>query len=103
MSIWHSNVRSLNRDKLLALETEVVNEFDILAITETFLNEQSICNLNLEGYHPIFRKDRVNRVGGGVAAYVSESLISTRKTEGHVARNTLICQHFLILCMLQTP
>lgn len=65
ISIWLSNVRSLNNSKLLALKADVANEFDIIAITETFLNAESACDLSLDGYYPVYRRDRGNRIGGG--------------------------------------
>lgn len=76
ISIWHSNIRSLNQSKVLALKADIANEFDIIALTETFLNNH---DLDLQGYHPIYRKDRQNRDGGGIAAYISDTLIVTRK------------------------
>lgn len=81
LNIWYSNVRSLNHTKLLSIKSEIANEFDIIALTETFLHQNSTCDLNLDGYHPLFRKDRANRFGGGVAAYISESVIAKRLEE----------------------
>lgn len=51
-----------------------MNEFDIFAISETWL-DSSISNIEIEisGY-TIFRLDRPNKVGGGVCAYVKNEL-----------------------------
>jgi len=81
ISLWHCNVRGLNTEKINALTTEVQGQFDMLAITETLLSTASSIDLNLQGYHPIFRRDRAegNALGGGVALYVSETIPATRK------------------------
>ena len=77
VSVWHSNVRSLNEQRVSALKADVCQYFDIIAITETFLTTRSTLDLSFTGYHPIFRRDRPgDRLGGGVAVLVSESLNS---------------------------
>ena len=77
ISLWSSNVRGLNLDMLDCILADVVNNFDILGISETFLNTASDINLLIPGYLPIFRKDRVGH-GGGVALYVSDSCTAKR-------------------------
>ena len=50
------------------------HDFDILALAETFLNENITNNqIHINGYN-FFRKDRVGRTGGGVAIYVREGI-----------------------------
>ena len=50
------------------------HDFDILALSETFLCENiSDAQVNIEGYK-LYRKDRVGRIGGGVAFYVKDGI-----------------------------
>ena len=65
---FHSGIIMLgiNTEKLQAITADVAKVYDFLAICETFLTENSKCKL--EGYLPIFRKDRAD-VWGGVSIY----------------------------------
>ena len=76
MKIVHLNVRSL-LPKLDSISIEL-NEFDIIALSETFL-DSSILNgdLHIEGFQMPFRNDR-NRHGGGVAVYVKNNIHASR-------------------------
>ena len=77
-TIAHLNVRSI-RGKLDHLKDLLFNNpFDILGLSETWL-DQSILDpeLHLCGYN-LERKDR-NSLGGGVACYINSNLIYTRK------------------------
>lgn len=79
--VCHANVRSLcNSDKLIDIKTRLVDAFQIITLSETFLNENTDLNLQFNGYN-LFRKDRIGRTGGGVAAYIHENIIVVRKTE----------------------
>ena len=53
---------------------EYVSTFgpSVICVTETWANADS--NLELTGYC-IYRKDRINRAGGGVCIHVRDSLI----------------------------
>ena len=79
LGIFHLNIRSL-RNKLNYLSS-LVDDVDILAITETHL-DNSVPNSDIivDGFSEPFRKDR-NMFGGGVAMYFSESLIAKRRTD----------------------
>ena len=70
------NARSV-RNKFGELECLVaMNEWDIIAITETWLdltNKDFIGEYKIKGYS-LFHKDRVNKIGGGVLIYVRETL-----------------------------
>ena len=74
----HFNIQSLrNKTDQLILEA---SGHDIICITETWLNKE-IGNdqIHLPGYHPPLRKDRNEKIGGGVAIYVRDSYgIKTR-------------------------
>ena len=55
--------------------------FDVIAITETFLDNSIADNeIEIDGFHPPFRNDR-NRHGGGVAVFVKKHLSALRITE----------------------
>jgi hypothetical protein len=68
-SFMHLNVQSLV-PKIDLLNVEL-QKFDILCFTETWLNT-NVANqdISLDNFQSPFRKDRVDRLGGGVAIYV---------------------------------
>ncbi len=72
VEIYNINVRSLNDNKINALKAEIVGDSDIICITESNLPHARVSVLDLIGYHPILRKDRTGRCGGGVALYTAE-------------------------------
>lgn len=73
IKIGHLNVRSLFTGFLEFSDTVLENNFDIMCITETFLNEDISSEvISIPGYNFI-RKDRLTR-GGGVGIYVSNVL-----------------------------
>ncbi len=84
LRICHANVRGL-RDKLDSVKNNLIDSFDIIAITESRLTSRfSESNkLNFNGYHPAaeFRKDRVTDTGGGIIAFISEHLGATRRRD----------------------
>ena len=61
--------------KLLASQHQIAKLYDIIALSETFLNERSTHNLIIEGYHPIIQKDRSTQVASGIATYISQNCI----------------------------
>ena len=66
LRICHTNIRSLSAVKLLAIKHEIVGKFDIISLSETFLSMESSTNLEIPGFHPLFRRDR-GSIGEGVA------------------------------------
>jgi hypothetical protein len=71
----HLNVQSLvPKIDLLNVEHQ---KFDILCFTETWLNT-IVANqdISLDNFQSPFRKDCVDRLGGGVAIYVKNDSIS---------------------------
>ena len=74
-SMIHINARSLykNLHNIKEFLHNISSPFDILAITETWGNEEKGMDFKMEGYKFIY-KNRKNRTGGGVALYVNEKL-----------------------------
>ena len=78
LSVVHYNIQSLV-PKLDLLTTEL-NEFDILAFTETWLNPSVPTNdLTIDSYKIPERKDRPGDSHGGVILYVKNNIHYTRR------------------------
>ena len=62
------------------------NGFDVFAVTKTWLNDRvsSDC-LQIPGYNPIIRLDRLQRTGGGVAVFTTNSLVVKRRLDLELA------------------
>ena len=112
LSLWHCNIRGLNTEKLLALKSEIEGHFDLVAVTETLLCNSKTLDLSLNGYLPIFRKDRGQGdvPWGGVALYVNENIIAKRKTEFEINSLEILCIELVTkrkktcyLCVLPSP
>lgn len=76
-----TNARSIlpKVDELIANLS--VNTVNLVAVTETWLNDDIEDNLvSITGYN-IFRKDRHYRRGGGVCVYLSEHIPAKRRTD----------------------
>ena len=75
-TIAHLNARSImNRNHFILLKDVVrANKFDVLTVSETWL-DSSVSNFEIEipGYS-IFRLDRLDKVGAGVCAFVKHNL-----------------------------
>ena len=78
LKMCHINIRSLSPVKLLAIQQEIADKYDIITLSETFLRQKSSHNLEIPSFHPIFRRDRRSH-GGGVACFVSSNLVVTRR------------------------
>ena len=52
------NIRGLNTKTLLTLISKIGGNFDLVAVTETLQCNTKTLDLSLNGYLPIFRKDR---------------------------------------------
>ena len=82
LKFLHQNIRSLRgkMDELNILVSHCPN-LHILAFTETWLdNSISDGEVSLPGYS-IFRSDRTNGRGGGIAVYVKETLSVIRRAD----------------------
>ena len=80
LDVCHVNIRSLNAGKLRALKTSLCEHFDIITLSETFLNATCTTDLRLQSFHDIIRRDRPV-AGGGVAIYVKQSIAFKRLCE----------------------
>ena len=73
-SLCHANVRSLNL-RFSAIETKLTPHYDIITLSETLLTRYTDSNcIKLQGYQQIVRRDRLDRGGGGVAAYIKNNI-----------------------------
>ena len=86
-SIFLSNVNHvLNKlDELHALVE--IYKFDVVCITESWLNESVPNHLCDFGDYSIFRRDRTSGLGGGVLCYVGNSIQSLQI-------NPVLCKEF---------
>ncbi len=78
------NARSL-RNKLHELHDVLSgasgNYYDVICVSETWLNESIIDQTVVAGYpYNVFRCDRINRLGGGCAIFVSQLLCAKHVT-----------------------
>ena len=111
LSLWPCNIRGLNTEKLLALKSEIEGHFDLVAVTETLLCNTKTLDLSLNGYLPIFRKDRGQGdvPWGGVALYVNENIIAKRKTEFEINSLEILCIELVtkrkktVICVCYRP
>ena len=79
LSVVPYNVQSI-LNKLDLIETEL-RHFDVICITESWLDQRtSDEDLNLNGY-TLFRRDRVRDNHGGICVYVRDSIYSYRHNE----------------------
>ena len=83
LKLCHVNARSLttlHRLELIEHFLVLSDKYDIIAISETHIDDTvSSYNLELPGYS-LFRRDR-NRDGGGVALYIVDTLVATRRLD----------------------
>ena len=77
-SVYHINIRSLNKnfDKLLEYLSTMKNEFDIIAIPETWCNDDNI-NINslyqIPNDTPIHQIRKTSNKGGGLVLYIHKN------------------------------
>ncbi len=73
ISVIHFNSRSLisNLSKIKQCLRKIDNKFSVIAISETWLNEEHINMVRMEGYELIYM-NRTHIKGGGVALYIDE-------------------------------
>ena len=76
MSLLCYNVRSLvnKLSRFQELVSELNWEFDIIGITETWINENNYDLFSLPNYHEPYQKYRTNKKGGGVLLYARDSI-----------------------------
>ena len=73
LNIVHVNIQSL-LPKLDILETEK-QYYDIVVLTETLLSQNTTnYDVSIPNFDPPYRKDREDRLGGGVAIYIKSGI-----------------------------
>ena len=74
-SIISFNIRSMsaNFDKLKCCISSLHYKFDIISVSETWMSDNDGTYLSIDGYNSIYIS-RDQKIGGGVALYVNESL-----------------------------
>ena len=76
-SVVHFNIQSIS-DKLDIIESEFCN-FDIICLTETWLDQRTSNNtLSLNEYN-LHRRDRVGDNHGGICVYATQNIYSRRR------------------------
>lgn len=74
LSVIHFSSRSLYKNFSKVTEClSKLKKFNIIAISETWLDNEKVSEMGLEGYE-LFTMNRVNKKGGGVALYVDKVL-----------------------------
>ncbi len=84
LNVCHLNIQSMkrNREKLTQIQVQLASNYDIVTVSETWLSaDDPDDSYSLKGFQPIFRRDRLIRRGGGVAAWVSNRLVAQRLPE----------------------
>ncbi|MCG7878660.1 MAG: reverse transcriptase domain-containing protein [Candidatus Thiodiazotropha endolucinida] len=108
LSIIQLNIQSLI-PKLDILETEM-QYYDIVVLTETWLKpEHCDDDLRISNFDTPYRKDRTDRLGGGVAIYVKTGLncicrpdLITGELEG-LCIELIFKNHKLLVCGIYRP
>ena len=75
LNVAHLNIQSLNRNHHTQLKQLMsVEDFDILTLSETWLNStHTNASILIPGYR-LIRQDRLGKRGGGICAYVRSSI-----------------------------
>lgn len=114
LSIIHFNSRSLykNYEQIKDFLWQF-NKFNLIAVSETWLDDEKVQDVELEGYN-LFMVNRVNKKGGGVALYVDTALrCSLIKSMSRTIENILECltieiniersKNIVMSCVYRTP
>ena len=107
INICHLNIRSLNADKRLgACVNQLAKEYDIITMSETWLDEDDTSAVYLiPGYTGPYRLDRTLQGGGGVLAWVNDSIVVKERGDLHQDKleclwlELLIPKHKLLLAV----
>jgi len=88
-SLFHCNIRSLSKNLHILEETlcSLDHKPDIMGITETKLNENSISNVNLE-YYNFFHTDSTTNAGGA-ALYIADNLKASPRADIQFSINSV--------------
>jgi hypothetical protein len=107
MNICHLNIRSLNADKRLgACVTQLAGNFDIITMTETWLDVGDTSEIYaIPGYTGPYRLDRTLQRGGGVLAWVRDTIVVKERRDLHQDKletlwlQLLVPKHKLLLAI----
>ncbi len=114
LSIIHFNCRSLYKNISKIKEyLSKLKKFNIIAISEMWLDNEKVSDLGLEGYE-LFTMNGVNKKRGGVALYVDKALrCSQIECMSSTIDNVLECvtieihvkqaNNVIISCIYRTP
>ena len=82
ISICHANVNGI-KENLRHIRATLAGHFAVIALTETHLSNRHNIDLSIQGYYPIFQKDRQGGTDswGGEGAYVASSLFVKRRPD----------------------
>ena len=85
LNLCHLNIRSLNADKRFgACITQLANSYDIITMSETWLDEDdNTCFYAIPGYTGPYRLDRTLQRGGGVLAWVRDTIVVKARPDLH--------------------
>ena len=103
LSLAHLNVCSfLSHDKFNNITTFLaVHNFDIFALSETWLCSSDLEELSIYGYHLPLVKNRSLGRGGGVALYLANYLAFSRRLDLEIAELELLwSERFLPNCKI---
>ena len=78
ITCWYTNATSLNNKMPEFLATIAVDKPKLIFVTETWWCDSSIPNIDI---NTLYRKDRLNFRGGGVAIYVENTLKSSQVSD----------------------
>lgn len=108
LNIIHLNIQSI-LPKMDILEAEMQN-YDILVFTETWLSPQtSDDDILITNFEPPYRRDRQDRIGGGVAIYTRTGIQSVRRHDLMHGNIEALCievsikSHTFLICGLYRP
>lgn len=87
ISIFYQNTRGLRTKTHIFLRNVAINNYDIIVLTETWLNEDVLSTELFDSRYAVFRRDRCStgfhskKEGGGVLIAVSKRLSAKRMTD----------------------
>ena len=98
MNMCHLNIRSLNADNRLgACINQLANEYDLITMSETWLDEGDTSAIySLPGYTGPYRLDRTLQRGGGVLAWVRDTIVVRERLDLHQDRHETLWLELLV-------
>ena len=99
LNILHLNIRSINTsiDELTTFLDDLKCKFDVICITESWLNDATAQLYHIYGYQTFHSLRPINKMGGGITVFVSDAY-----EVGVVREQTVCAEHietlFLEVC-----